>query len=695
MVPGRRAVLFTNNDDAYRTALKLRATGVSVEAVVDSRQAADGPLALEARRLGIPSLLGHAVVRAHGKLRVNAVEIVRLAPSGRSAEAAGAPRRLGCDLLAVSGGWSPTVHLHSQSGAKPVFDQSRSAFVPGASRQAEASAGSCAGAMSLSACLQAGTAAGTEAALAVGSHAAQVPVSSALPDGSAPIAPLWIVPGAVRHAFIDLQDDVTSADVALAHREGYVSVEHLKRYTTLGMGTDQGKTSNMNGLALMAALQGRTIGETGTTTFRPPYVPVAIGAFAARETGVHYRPIRRTPLHDWHVAQGATLVEAGLWMRPRCYPKAGETLRDSYIREAAHVRKAVGLVDVSTLGKIDIQGPDALELIERAYANNWRSLARGRVRYGVMLREDGMVFDDGTTAYVGEHHYFMTTTTANAAAVLAHLEFLLQVLWPHLRVQVASATDQWATMALAGPSSRAVLARVIEGGASAAANETLPHLGVLDARVAGIPCRVFRMTYSGELAYEIAAPADQALHVWETMLEAGRTENIVPYGTEAMGALRIEKGHVAGPELDGRTTADDLGLGGLVSSKKDFIGRRLAQRSGLTGPGRLQLVGLAPLDPNARLRAGAQLIETARPHLVRPSRAARTPMPSSTPMIGHVTSTTYSPVLGHDIALALLKDGRAIKGSTVYAAYPLKDEITAARIVDPVFFDKEGARYRG
>lgn len=680
VVPGRRAVLFTNNDDGYRTALALHAAGASVEAVVDSRSTADGPSSREVRRLGIPCLLGHAVLRAHGRLRVSAVEVVPLEASGRSS---GATRNLQCDLLAVSGGWSPTVHLHSQSGAKPIFDSGLSAFVPGRSRQAEISAGSSAGAMTLSACLEAGSAAGAAAAMALGLAATAVtaPSPGAGNDG-APIDPLWIVPGARRMAFVDLQDDVTSADVELAHREGYVSVEHLKRYTTLGMGTDQGKTSNVNGLALMASLRGRTIDQTGTTTFRPPYAPVALGAFAGRETGMHYRPIRRTPLHDWHLAHGATLIEAGLWMRPRCYPKPGETLRQSYVREASHVRRAVGLVDVSTLGKIDIQGPDAIELIERAYANNWRSLARGRVRYGVMLREDGMVFDDGTTAQVGEHHYFMTTTTANAAAVLAHLEFLLQVVWPHLRVHVASATDQWAAMALAGPSSRAVLARVIEGGAPAAADGALPHLGVVETRVAGVPCRVFRMTYSGELAYEIAAPADVALRVWEATLEAGRAENILPYGTEAMGALRIEKGHVAGPELDGRTTADDLGLGGLLSRKKDFIGRRLSQRPALTGPGRLQLVGLVPLDREARLRSGAQIIETPRASPVTPS-------------IGHVTSTTYSPVLGHEIALALVKDGRALKGTTVHAAYPLKGEVTAVRIVDPVFYDKEGVRYRG
>jgi heterotetrameric sarcosine oxidase alpha subunit len=680
VIPGHRAVVFTNNDDAYRTALILHRAGVSVRAIIDSRPAAGGPLPCEARRLGIECLTGHAVLRAHGKLGVDGIEVVRLNTS--DGPTVGKSRRLDCDLLAISGGWNPTVHLHSQSGGKPVFDPILSAFVPGPSKQAESSAGSSAGVNTLSTCLKNGFAVGTAAAIATGFKAASSPVPIASGPESTATTPLWVVPGAERHAFVDIQDDVTTADVALAHREGYVSVEHLKRYTTLGMGTDQGKTSNVNGLAIMAALQGRSIAEIGTTTFRPPYIPVAIGAFAGRETGSHYQPVRRTPMHDWHEAHGAQMVEAGLWMRPRCYPQAHENLRQAYTREAAHVRNAVGLIDVSTLGKIDIQGPDAIELIERVYANNWRSLARGHVRYGLMLREDGIVFDDGTTARLGEHHYFMTTTTANAAKVLAHLEFLLQVVWPELRAHVTSLTEQWATMTLAGPRSRSVLSRVIEGGAAAAANEVLPHLGAVRVRVAGMPCRVFRMTYSGELAYEITAPADQALRVWEATLEAGRADDIQPYGTEAMGALRIEKGHVAGPELDGRTTADDLGLGALQSTKKDFIGRRLSQRPELRNQERPQLVGLIPLDPTERLRAGGQIVETARPAGI-------------TPMVGHVSSMTYSPVFGHEIALGFVNGGRVRVGQVVYAAFPLKNEVTTVRIVDSVFYDKEGRRFRG
>jgi heterotetrameric sarcosine oxidase alpha subunit len=680
VAPGKQVVVFTNNDDAYRTALRLHGANIAVNMIVDSRPTSDGALAREARRLGMECLTGCAVLRANGKSRVNGVEIVRIGASGE--EITGKPLRIDCDLLAVSGGWSPTIHLHSQSGGKAVFDETASAFVPGRSKQAESSAGSSAGAMTLSACLNGGFAAGAAAATALGFDAAPVPYLSGSAAESVARTSFWVVAGAKRHAFVDIQTDVTTADVALAHREGYVSVEHLKRYTTLGMGTDQGKTSNVTGLALMAKLRGRSIDETGTTTFRPPYVPVAIGAFAGREMGAHYQPVRRTPMHDWHLECGAQMVETGLWMRPRCYPQAGETLRQACAREAAHVRQAVGLIDVSTLGKIDVQGPDALEFLERVYANNLRSLGVGRVRYGLLLREDGIVFDDGTCTHLSERHYLMTTTTANAAKVLAHLELLLQAVWPQLRVHVTSVTEQWATMALAGPRSRWVLSRVIEGGMAAAATDALPHLGVLGIKVAGVQCRVSRMSYSGELAYEIAAPADRALHVWRATLDAGRTDNIGTYGTEAANALRIEKGHVAGPELDGRTTADDLGLGGLMSTSKDFIGRRLSQRSGLHDPERPKFVGLMPLDSNGRLRAGAQIIETPRAAGI-------------TPMVGHVSSVAYSTVLGHDIALGFVRGGRDRIGQTVYAAFPLREEIAAVRIVDPVFCDKAGERFRG
>jgi len=373
------------------------------------------------------------------------------------------------------------------------------------------------------------------------------------------------------------------------------------------------------------------------------------------------------------------MIEVGLWMRPRCYPRAGESATDAIRREAAHVRRAVGLVDVSTLGKIDVQGPDATEFINRVYANNWANLPVGKARYGIMLREDGIVFDDGTTSRLAEHRYFMTTTTANAAAVLVHLEHLLQVVWPALKVQVTSETEQWAAMALAGPSSRAVLAKAADG--VDVSNEALPFMGVREARIAEVPVRVFRISFSGELAYEINAPADQGRRVWEALLAAGREHDITPYGTEAMGVLRIEKGHVAGPEIDGRTTPDDLGLGRLVSARKpDFVGKHLLGRPGLKDPARLKLVGLVPVDGQSRLRSGAHLVRDPAPSL-------------PTQSLGHVTSGAFSPTLGHPIALALLSGGLAHKGETLYVTYPMDGSAAIpARVVEPVFVDPEGAR---
>jgi sarcosine oxidase subunit alpha len=491
---------------------------------------------------------------------------------------------------------------------------------------------------------------------------------------------LWAVPPPRRRPdkrFVDIQDDVTLDDVTLAEREGYRSVEHLKRYTTLGMGTDQGKTSNVNGLALLASVRGEAIPAVGHTTFRPPYTPVTLGAIVGPDRGKHFHAIRRSAMHDWHETHGAAFLDAGLWVRPRYYPRTGESIREAFIRETNTVRAACGLVDVSTLGKIDIQGPDAGIFLDRIYTNTFSALPVGRARYGLMLREDGMVLDDGTTSRLGEAHYFMTTTTANAVAVMQRLDFYLQTVWPELRVHASSVTEQWAAMALAGPHSRAVLMRLAED--FDAANAAMPHMAVREGRIAGVPARVFRLSFSGELAYEINVPADRGTFVWQAVLEAGRSLGITPYGTEAMGAMRIEKGHVAGPELDGRTTAEDLGLGKLVSTKKEFVGRRSLGRPGLQDAGRKRLVGLVPADGHTRLRPGAQLVldET---------------QPKPVEMLGHVTSVTYSPTLGHPIALGLLAGGLARKGQVLHAAYPLRNDVVEVKVVDPVFFDPEGKR---
>ena len=670
VAPGRRAIIATNNDSAYATALDLHRAGISVASVVDARDTVTSALAKETQQAGISCLLGSMIVGVQGARQVTQAMIASL--SGTQ----GAPRAINCDLVCVSGGWSPTVHLHSQSGGKLAYDESIAGFVPGPAKQRTRPIGGAHGGFTLADCVAEGLRAGAEAARDAGFGSGAAPPA---PDWPRPqVQPLRVLSAAGRgKRFVDLQDDVTADDIELAAREGFVSVEHLKRYTTLGMGTDQGKTSNVNGLGILAELRGAAIPAVGTTTFRPPYTPFSLGTLAARDVGRHFEPIRRSPMHAWHQAHGAIWVEAGLWLRPSTYPRAGERLQDAIVRETLAVRKGVGIVDVSTLGKIEIEGPDAAELLDRVYVNNWKTLAVDRARYGLMLREDGMVFDDGTTSRLGEQRYFMTTTTANAAKVLQHLEFYLQAVWPDLRVHVTSVTEQWAAMALAGPKSRAVLERVAAG--IDVGNATLPHMGVREISIAGVTARIFRISFSGELAYEINVPADQGTAVWEALLAAGAPEGITPYGTEAMGVMRIEKGHVAGAELDGTTTAQDLGLGRLASSKKDFIGRRALARPALTEGSRLQLVGLVPIDSSQRLRSGAQLVADPK---------AQPPVS----LLGHVTSTAFSPSLGHSIALALLSGGLQRKGETLHAAFPLRNETVAVRVADPVFLDPKGER---
>ena len=536
--------------------------------------------------------------------------------------------------------------------------------------------------MNLAACLAEGLAAGAAAARAAGcGNGTPPPAPNASPDHQAPLQPLWQVRANTRDkCFVDFQNDVTAADLALAAREGYTSVEHLKRYTTLGMGTDQGKLSNINGLAILAQLLDAQIPAVGTTTFRPPYTPVTFGAIAGQERGPRVAPLRLSAMDTWHAAAGATFVNAGLWRRPQLYARAGESDLDAVNREVLAVRRQAGLVDVSTLGKIDIKGRDAAELLERVYINNWQSLAVGKVRYGVMLREDGFVFDDGTTARLGDQHYLMTTTTANAIKVMSTLEYLLQVEWRELDVYLTSVTEQWAAMALAGPDARRVLQAIAP--AHDWSNAALPYMGYRATTIAGIPARVFRISFSGELAYEINVPADYGRAMWERLIAAGQAYGIMPYGTEAMGVLRIEKGHVAGMELDGGTTPDDLGLGQLVSAAKDCIGRRSLKRAALAAAGRKQLVGLFPLDGKTAIPRGAQLVADAT-------------LPTPNPILGHVTANCYSPTLGKPIALALLANGRALAGKSLHATSPLAGVTVPVTVTNNVFFDPEGARVRG
>ncbi len=681
---GRRAIVFTNNDSAYHAALDLHRSGVPVSAIVDVRAEPGREVRAAASEAEILVLPGHAVLRALGGDSLRAALVAPVDVEGRAtSDARENARTVEGDLILVSGGWNPAVHLWSQARGKLRFDPVLATFVPDHAIRGIRCAGAANGAFCLADCIVQGLAAGAAAAKDAGFARGPTLLPPHIDrEASAPIAPVWQVqyPTAYRFKqFVDPQNDVTVADIELAAREGYRSVEHLKRYTTLGMGTDQGKLANITGLALLAAAIGRPIPEVGTTTFRPPYTPVTLGAIAGPEVGAHVDPVRHTAMHAWHAEHHAVFVNTGLWRRPQFYRQGKESDLDAVNREVLAVRNGVGLVDVSTLGKIDLQGHDCAEFLHRVYINNFRSLAIGRCRYGVMLREDGMVFDDGTVTRLGETHYLMTTTTANAVRVMAQLEYLLQVEWPQLDVYLTSVTEHWAAMALAGPRARAVLSRVADIDVGDAA---LPYMAWRECRIAGVDARVFRISFSGELSYEINVPANHGQPVWEALVAAGTEDGLCVYGTEAMGVMRIEKGHfVVGPEADGRTTPDDLGLGRLVKKEGDFIGRRSLAKPGLAALDRKQLVGLAPVLKREPIARGAMLVIDPRHQ------------PPCT-MEGFVASTCFSPNLGMSIALALVSRGRARIGERLWAMSPLSRMSTEVVVVEPVFFDPDGARLR-
>jgi heterotetrameric sarcosine oxidase alpha subunit len=668
VLPGRRVVIATTNDSAWRSAFDLAVAGAEVT-VADLRLAPAPYLHVEAERLGMEVRTGARIVGLRGSHRVKSARIA----------GAGGEANIACELVCVSGGWSPTVHLTSHFGVKPAYRDDIDGFIPGTLPAGQFVAGSIAGQYATAEAVEAGHRAGVEAAGFCGrSTPARSPAKLDLHDMvSAPFRD----PGSAGSgkAFVDFQMDVTSADVALAHREGYESVEHLKRYTTLGMGTDQGKTSNFAALSAMAALRDATIPETGVTAFRPPYTPVAIGALAGRAVGRHFKPFRRTPMHDWHMANGAEMLEVGLWMRPWFYRNSGRDVNEAYVAEMRTVREAAGLMDISTLGKIDVQGPDAATFLDRIYANGFAKLPVGRARYGVMLRDDGIVFDDGTTTRLAEHRFFMTTSTAKAADVLSRLEFLLDTAWPDLRVAVTSVSDEWAAMSVAGPKSRDILAAAFPD--LDISNEALPHMGCLEATFEGGALRIIRLSYSGERAYEVYVGATAGEKAWTRLVEAGAPFGAKPYGVEALGALRIEKGHVAGPEIDGRTTLDDLGLGRMVGKRTGFVGDVLRRRPAFLAPDRQRLVGLECAETGKRLRGGAILFGPGEKHTGHGH--------------GRITSVTFSPELGRYVGLALLAGDIAVQGSEVVAVYPMKAEIVRARIVSPVFLDPEGKRLHG
>ena len=679
---GERIAIFTNNDTGWQAGITLAEMGLVVVAIIDPRAEVDDELLLAGARRGILCLPGHAVRRAVGG---KAVEALLAAPfDAASGTFTGNDRTIESDCIGVSGGWQPTLHLASQNGSKPVYDSGRALFLPGDGQRASACAGRMNGVFDLAGRLADGARAGAAAAKAAGFPArpAATPRTDAADPGLDAIQPLFAVPDAAAgKAFVDLQHDVTVSDILLAHREGFHSVEHLKRYTTLGMATDQGKTANVIGLAVMAHTLDRPIGDVGTTRYRPPYTPVALGAIAGRSIGAHLRPVRRTAMHARHIALGAEMMNAGAgWLRARVYyGEPGETVETAYVREATAVRASVGIADVSTLGKIEVVGPDAPEFLDRVYTNLMSSLPVGKARYGLMLRDDGHVFDDGTAWRFAEDRYMITTTSANAGGVMSHLEFLTQVVWPELKVSLTSVTDQWSGIAVSGPNSRKLLQSILEDGDLS--NGACPFMAVRDARLAGMDCKVARLSFSGELAYEVYTARGTGPKMWDTLLAEGRDMDCVPYGLEALGALRIEKGHVAGPELDGRTTLGDLGLSMFASRKKPFLGQALMQREGLTDPERPVLVGLVS-QSQFPILAGAHIVDSM--DIKKPGRS-----------LGWVSSVTWSPVMQAYIALGLLSRGRERHGDTLYATHPLRGSHVPVSVRDPVFYDPEGEKLRG
>ncbi|MFT0533467.1 sarcosine oxidase subunit alpha family protein [Castellaniella hirudinis] len=666
VLPGHHALIHTTHDGGWDTAIDLAAAGAEV-ALVDTRPEPGRQRRAQAQALGIQVYAGARLTDVRGSRGVKAARI----------EGPGIRAWHACDLIGLSAGWSPAVHLTSHQGSKPVFDAALDAFVPGVQPAGVFTAGAITGQCCTRQIVQAGHDAGTLAAAYCGQRAAAEPpplpdLPPRQPDGATHQAP----PTPRGKAFVDLQMDVTAADIALAHREGYESVEHLKRYTTLGMGTDQGKTSNFAALSAMAALRGAAVPAVGTTTFRPPYTPVAIGALAGRAVGQHYKPVRRTPLHDWHLSHGADMLEVGWWMRPWYYRTAGPDADTAYIQEMRIVREAAGLMDISTLGKIAVQGPDAALFLNRVYANAFAKLPVGRARYGVMLRDDGVVFDDGTTSRLSEQDFFMTTSTAKAAEVQSWLEFLLDTAWPDLRVAITSVSDEWAAMSIAGPRSRIILADAFQG--LNLSDDALPHMGVLESEFNGKPMRIMRLSYSGERAYELYVAASAGEAAWCALLDKGEPHGLKPYGTEALGALRIEKGHAAGPEIDGRTTLDDLGMGRMVAKQSGFVGDVLRRRPALQDQARQRLVGLECLEAGRRLTGGAILFGPGEAHRGHGR--------------GRITSVTWSPSLGKSIGLGLLSGAEEPAGQEVVAVHTIKGDSVRARVVSPVFLDPEGSR---
>ncbi|KIC11638.1 sarcosine oxidase subunit alpha [Leisingera sp. ANG-M1] len=678
VLPGKQVVIFTNNNSAYAAAIDAKDAGAEVT-IVDTRPSPSGPAFEAAKAKGIHIDEGYGIVATKGKHGVKGCEIAPLSNDGRSVS--GKSILIPCDAIGVSAGWNPSVHMWSQARGKVAWDPAVACFKPDFCQQKVRAAGSCNGTFDLAGCLAEGAEAGVAAARDAGFDGiAKAPVAAA--EEAFDLRPIYYVPsrrpvGEGKKAFHDHQNDVTAADIHLAHREGFISVEHLKRYTTTGMATDQGKMSNVNALAIMADLRGDTIPGVGTTTFRPPYTPTTFGAMAGQSAGELFHFTQKTPMWDWHAANGAVMEAMGDYLRPLAYARPGESTKAAENREVKMVRQSVGVYDASTLGKIDVRGPDATQFLNLVYTNAWDKLKVGRAKYGFMLNERGMVYDDGVTTKLGENHYHMTTTTGNAAAVLAWLEDWLQVEWPDLDVHLTNVAEQWAVCSLAGPNARKVLEKLTSLDVSAGA---FPFMTMKEGKVAGVDARILRVSFTGESSFEINVPARYGQYVWEQIMEAGREFDIIPFGTEALHILRAERGFVVvGQDTDGTVTPMDLGMGWIVSKNKgDFIGKRGFDAPEVARGGRKQLVGLLTDKRDYVIPHGSHLVEMA----------TQAP-PVKT--VGWVCSTYWSETLGRSIALALVEDGRARIGQSL-TVRNINGDAEKVTLTDPVFYDAKGER---
>ncbi|MCO5064951.1 MAG: sarcosine oxidase subunit alpha [Rhizobiaceae bacterium] len=669
---GRNVAVYTSNDSAYRAAIDLKKAGVGIAAIVDLRDSPGGETVEEARALGIDVLPGRAVVKANGKLRVSSIVV--------ESKSGGNRRTIECDALLVSAGWTPSVHLFSQSRGKVAFDKETQRFLPGTYAQDCVSVGACAGTDGLAATIEEAQRAGADAAGKTG----KLPRLAAKGEDGWTGGMLGAAPGAgagtTVKAFIDFQNDVTAKDIRQAVHEGMRSIEHVKRFTTNGMATDQGKTSNMHGLAIAAETLDKPIPEVGLTTFRAPYTPVTFGTIVNHSRAGLFDPTRKTPIHSWAEAHGAVFEDVGHWKRAWYFPQAGEDMHKAVNRECVTVRKTAGLFDASTLGKIEVVGPDAAKFMELLYTNPWEKLEPGRCRYGIMLREDGFIYDDGVVGRLAPDRFHVTTTTGGAPRVMNHMEDYLQTEFPHLNVWLTSTTEQWAVIAVQGPKSRDIIAPLVEG--IDLSDEAMPHMSVREGKICGVPTRLFRMSFTGDRGFEVNVPSDFGQSVWEALWAEARKHDACAYGTEAMHILRAEKGYIiVGQDTDGTVTCNDAGLDWAVGKKKaDFVGIRGMKRPDLVAPGRRQLVGLKTSDPIAVLEEGAQVVED-------PNQ----PIPMK--MIGHVTSSYWSENCGRSIALGLVEDGRNRIGQTLYV--PMPDGTIEVEVSGTIFFDEKGERLNG